>query len=209
VHLAAQYTRFQSGSLGDVPSLEVNYGVFNNLQATVLPMGLSQVSGVGTNVGFGDVEVELKFRFVEEDDSGWRPAIAIAPQINLPSGSEARGLGAGRFTGFIPIWLSKDINQWSVFGGGGPNINPGRNQKNWWFAGLGVLRELSPEWTVGGEVYYNSPEENGQKNAIGFNLGVIYTINDHYQVLLSAGRNLINARDTNQFSTYIGMQFNF
>jgi len=210
VHLAAQYTRFQSGSLGDVPSLEVNYGVFNNLQATVLvPMGLSQVSGVGTNVGFGDVEVELKFRFVEEDDSGWRPAIAIAPQINLPSGSEARVLGAGRFTGFIPIWLSKDINEWTVFGGGGPNINPGPDQKNWWYAGLGLLRELSPEWTVGGEVYYNSPEENGQKNAMGFNLGVIYTISDHYQVLFSAGRNLINARDTNQFSTYIGMQFNF
>jgi len=44
---------------------------------------------------------------------------------------------------------------------------------------------------------------------MGFNLGAIYTINDTYQILFSAGRNLINARDTNQFSTYIGIQFNF
>jgi hemolysin activation/secretion protein len=52
---------------------------------------------------------------------------------------------------------------------------------------------------VGGEVYYNSPEVTGQKNTMGFNLGVIYTINDNYQILFSAGRNLINAKDTNQF----------
>lgn len=200
IHLAAQYTRAQGASTGNVPSLEVNYGVLSNLQATVLvPMGMAQVNGVGTNVGFGDIEVELKYRFVEEDAWGWRPAIAIAPQINLPSGSETRGLAAGRFTGFIPVWLQKDFNQWTVFGGGGPNINTGPDQKNWWFPGVGVLRELSPAWTVGGEVYYNSPEVTGQKNTMGFNLGVIYTINDNYQILFSAGRNLINAKDTNQF----------
>jgi hypothetical protein len=210
INLAAQFTRFHGGSTANVPSLEVNYGVLDNLEATVLvPMGLSQVSGVGTNVGFGDIELSFKYRFVEEDSLGWRPSIAIAPQVNLPSGSEARGLGAGRFTGFIPVWLSKDFNQWTAFGGGGPNINTGPDQKNWWFAGLGLLRELSPAWTVGGEVYYNSPEQTGQKNTMGFNLGLIYTISDNYQVLFSAGRNLINARDTNQFSTYSGMQFNF
>ena len=110
INLAAQYTRFNGGSAANVPSLEVNYGVLSNLQATILvPLGLSQVSGVGTNVGFGDVELELKYRFIEEDSWGWRPAVATAPQINLPTGSEARGLGAGRFTGFIPIWAQKDI----------------------------------------------------------------------------------------------------
>ena len=210
INLAGQYTRFQGGSIGNVPSLEVNYGVLDNLEATILvPMGMSQVSGVGTNVGFGDIELSFKYRFIEEDSWGWRPSVAIAPQINLPSGSEARGLGAGWFTGFIPVWLSKDFSQWTVFGGGGPNVNTGPDQKNWWFAGLGLLRELSPAWTVGGEVYYNSPEQTGQKSAVGFNIGLIYTINDNYQILFAAGRNLINARDTNQFSTYIGMQFNF
>jgi len=198
------------GSTANIPSLEVDYGVLSNLEATILiPLGLSQVSGVGTNVGFGDVELSLKYRFIEEDSWGWRPAVAFAPQINLPSGSEARGLGAGRTTGFIPIWASKDINQWTVFGGGGLNINTGPDQKNWWFSGVGVLRELDPNWTVGGELYYSSPDATGVKHTMGFNLGFIYNINDIYHVLLSAGRNLINARDTNQFSTYIGMQFTF
>ena len=108
INLAAQYTHFLGGSVASVPSLEVNYGVLGNLEATVLvPMNLSQVGGVGTNVGFGDVEVSLKDRLVEEDAWGWRPAIAIAPQINLPSGSEPRGLGAGRVAGFIPVWLQR------------------------------------------------------------------------------------------------------
>jgi hypothetical protein len=210
INLAGQYTRFNGGSTANIPSLEVDYGVLSNLEATILiPLGLSQVSGVGTNVGFGDVELSLKYRFIEEDSWGWRPAVAFAPQINLPSGSEARGLGAGRTTGFIPIWASKDINQWTVFGGGGLNINTGPDQKNWWFSGVGVLRELDPNWTVGGELYYSSPDATGVKHTMGFNLGFIYNINDIYHVLFSAGRNLINARDTNQFSTYIGMQFTF
>jgi hypothetical protein len=74
-------------------------------------------------VDFGDVG--LKYRFIDKDDWGWRPSIAIAPQINLPSGSEPRGRGAGRAIGFIPARLSKDFNQWTVWGGGGPNIDPG------------------------------------------------------------------------------------
>ena len=210
INLAAQYTRFNGGSTANIPSLEVNFGVLSNLQATILvPLGLSQVSGVGTNVGVGDIELELKYRFIDEDSRGWRPAVAIAPQVNLPSGSEARGLGVGRATGFIPVWASKDIGRWPVFGGGGLNVNTGPNQKDWWFSGVGLLRELDPNWTVGGEVYYSSPDSIGGKNVLGFNLGLIYNINDTYHVLFSAGRNLVNAKDTNQFSTYVGMQFTF
>ena len=210
INLAAQYTRFNGGSTADIPGLEVNFGVLSNLQATILvPLGLSQVSGVGTNVGVGDIELELKYRFIDEDPSGWRPAVAIAPQVNLPSGSEARGLGVGRATGFIPVWASKDIGRWTVFGGDGLNVNTGPNQKDWWFSGVGLLRELDPNWTVGGEVYYSSPDSIGRKNVLGFNLGLVYNINDTYHVLFSAGRNLVNAKDTNQFSTYVGMQFTF
>jgi hypothetical protein len=49
INLAGQYTRFQGGSVGNVPSVEIKYGVFSNVAApVVVPMGLSQVGGVGT-----------------------------------------------------------------------------------------------------------------------------------------------------------------
>lgn len=210
INLAAQYTRFQGGSNAAIPSLEINYGATNKLELIILtPLGLSHVDGVGTNVGVGDIELGVKYRFIDADDWGWRPAVAFAPSITMPSGNEVRGLGDGRMQGFLAIWLSKDINQWTMFGGGGYNINPGPDRLNWWFAGLGITRELDPTWTIGAEIYYTTPEGQGLKNSTAFNIGAIYNISDMHHLMISAGRNLINARENNEFSTYIGYQLTF
>jgi hypothetical protein len=210
INLAAQYTRFQGGSDAAVPSLEVIYGVTNTLQISILTaLAMAHVDGVGTNFGPGDVELAVKYRFIQSDDWGWRPSIAIEPTIMLPGGSQARGLGSGQIQGFLPIWLSKDFNQWTVFGGGGYNINPGVNRMNWWYTGIGILRELNPEWTVGAEIFHTTPTDRGAKDNTGFNIGVIYNISEVHHLLVSAGRNLVNARQNNEFSTYIGYQATF
>jgi hypothetical protein len=210
INIAAQYTRFQGGSVSAIPSVEVNYGLTRTVELTIeAPLAMSHVDNVGTNVGIGDVRLSVKYRFIDADDWGWRPAVAFYPAISLPSGSEVRGLGEGRMQGFLPIWISKEFNQWTVFTGGGYNINPGLARRNWWFAGLGVTRELDPAWTIGAEIYHSTPIANGVKSNTGFNVGVIYNISDVHHLLLSVGRNLINARENNELSTYVGYQLTF
>jgi hypothetical protein len=207
INLAAQYTRFQGGSAAAIPSLEVNYGVTDKLQVSVLtPLAMAHTDGTGTNIGVGDIEFGVKYRFVDADDWGWRPGVAFAPSIVVPSGSEARGLGTGRTQGFLPIWLTKEFDQWTVFGGGGYNINPGSDRLNWWFTGVGVTRELSPKWTVGTELFHTTPTDRGAKDNTAANIGVIYNISDTHHLMLSVGRNLVNARENNAFSAYIGYQ---
>jgi Putative MetA-pathway of phenol degradation len=124
----------------------------------------------------------------------------------MPSGSEARGLGSGQIGGFLPIWLSKEFNQWTVFGGGGYNINPGIDRLNWWFTGLGVTRELTPKWTVGVELFHTTPTDRDAKDNTAFNVGAIYNISDEHHLMVSVGRNLTNARENNEFTVYIGYQ---
>jgi hypothetical protein len=158
INIAAQYTRFQGGSVGAVPSVEVNYGLTSRVELTVLaPLALSHIDGEGANLGVGDIEIGFKYRFIDSDDWGWKPAVAFAPALITTSGSEVRGLGNGRMQGFLPLWLSKDFNQWTVFAGGGYNINPGPGRRDWWFSGIGVTRELDPTWTVGAEIYHATP----------------------------------------------------
>jgi hypothetical protein len=164
---------------------------------------------VGTNVGIGDIEVCAKYRFIEADVAGWRPAVAFEPTITMPSGVKARDLGAGHFQLSLPIWFTKGINQWTVFGGGSYNINPGQDQLNWWFTGVGVTYAINAAWTVGAEIYYAGATERGEKNSTAFNVGVIYNISDKHRLLLSAGRNLTNAKENNEFSSYIGYQLTF
>jgi hypothetical protein len=207
INLAAQYTRLQGGSSGTVPSLEVNYGVTDKFQISVLtPLAMAHQDGAGTNIGPGDVEFGAKYRFVDADDWGWRPGVAFAPSITMPSGSEARGLGSGQIQAFLPIWLSKEFKQWTVFGGGGYNINPGLDRLNWWFTGIGVTRELTPKWTVGVELFHTTPTDQGAKDNTTFNIGAIYNISDTHHLMVSVGRNLVNASENNAFSLYLGYQ---
>ena len=42
------------------------------------------------------------------------------------------------------------------------------------------------------------------KDSTGFNIGAIYDINEHNRFLFSAGRELQNASDTNDFSWFVG-----
>ncbi len=210
INVAGQYTRLEGGSFGTVPSVEVNYGVTDKLQITVLtPLAFSQVKGEGTNFGLGDIELGVKYRFIDADDWGWKPSVAFAPTVTMPSGIEARGLGAGRFQVSLPIWLSKDFNKWTVFGGGSYNINPGPDQLNWWFVGVGVLYEIDASWTLGAEIFHTTPTVHGETNSTAFNVGVIYNISDRHHLMLSAGRNLTNARQNNEFSTFVGYQLTF
>lgn len=208
--LFTTYSRFSTGSTATVPSAQLTYGLLENFDLSVtVPYALSQTNGVGTNTGIGDIQFSIKYRFLDEDENGWRPAIAFGPSMTLPSGDSARGLGNASITGFFPVWVSKTLGDWALFGGGGLNVNDAPGQKNWWYAGFGATYQVDETWTVGGEVYYQSPNAVGVKDQVGFNLGLSFTLADKQFLLVSVGRNIINAADTNQFSGFLGYQLKF
>ena len=210
INMAIQATHNSEGTSGVFPSLEVNYGVFDNLEAHFeVPIAFNRASAGNTSSGIGDVEVGFKYRFVEADNYGWRPAVAFAPTIAIRTGDEGHGLGSGRTHGFLPIWISEEFQRWTVFGGGGYTINPGPNNKNFWFAGLGATYEISPEITVGAEVYRLTAGTTEGTNSTGFNVGGVYNLSDRHHLLFSIGRNIENAASNNLFSVLVGYQLTF
>ena len=66
--------------------------------------------------------------------------VAVFPGITLPTASH--GLGAGRVTALLPVWLQSDKGPWSFFGGGGYAINPGPGNRNYWTGGLAATRHF-------------------------------------------------------------------
>ncbi len=135
--------------------------------------------------------------------------MAFAPNITMPSGIEERGLGAGHFQVSLPIWLDRAFNTWTVFGGASYNVNPGQDQLNWWFTGVGVKYNINARWTAGAEVYYAAVAERGQKSSTAFNVGVICNITENHHLNMSVGRNLTNAKQNNEFATFVGYQLTF
>ncbi|MSP03249.1 MAG: hypothetical protein EXR07_19720 [Acetobacteraceae bacterium] len=210
INLSGQYTRVLGGTTATVPGFEINYGVIERLQISVAAqLALSHVDGVGANAGPGDVRIALKYRFIDAAKDGWRPDVAFAPAITIPSGSQQRGLGAGQIQGFLPLWVAKEFGPWTVFGGGGYTINPGPGRLNWWFAGLGVKREIDANWSFGAEIFQTTATQRGGKDSTGFNLAALYNFNETHHIMAAVGRNLLHARENNEFSALLNYQITF
>ncbi len=203
-------TQIRGDTSGILPGLEVNYGAAPDLQLHLIaPLAFDQPSGGGWQSGYGDTELGMKYRFVQEDAKGWRPMVGIFPLLEAPTGDAERGLGAGHAREFLPVWLQKSFGGWQTYGGGGYWINPGAGNKNYWFAGWQLQRQITEQLALGGEIFHQTADSAGASDSTGFNLGGIFDITEHHHLLFSAGRGLENATESNEFSYYVAYQLTF
>jgi hypothetical protein len=202
IYLASQHAKDKDGWSGTAPHFEVNYGALPNLQLHLIaPFAYVKPNDGSSHYGFGDLELGVKYRFIQESD--WRPMVGAFPIVDLPTGRRSKGLGSGHVKTFLPIWFQKSWGPWTSYGGSGYWINPGSENKNYWFFGWQAQRELSKSITLGAEVFYNTPIEKGEGGRTGFNVGTIVNFTDEHHFLFSAGRDI---HGPNRFSMYIGYQ---
>jgi hypothetical protein len=206
VNYALQGTAVQGGGAGTLPLIDANYGALPDLQLHVQPQ-LAYVRTPATgHFGVGDTELGVKYRFIEEDDDGWVPMVSLYPLFEIPTGDRRRGLGGGVGRTFVPIWLQKTVEKWTVYGGAGYWIDPGANGKNAWFMGAVALYQLTERFQFGGEAFYLAAPSPGGRDAPGFNLGGTYELTDDCHLLFSAGRGLADPAAVNRFSAYLALQ---
>ena len=200
-------THVSSGTLGIGPACEFNYGLIPNGQIHfVAPLAFSSPTGGPSQVGYGDTEVGFKYRFIEEDKNGSRPMVGTAPLLDLPTGDQSRGLGAGHARLFLPVWVEKNLGDgWLTYGGGGYWINHGggTNDQNYWFVGWLLQKQVTKQLAIGGELFHQTANKIGGKDSTGFNIGAVYDFDDHNHLLVSAGTGIQNASETNLFSWYV------
>lgn len=204
---ATQVRGDNSGTLGGV---EVNYGAAPNLQLhLILPLAFDSPSGGPTVASLGDTELGVKYRFITPGEDDWWPQVGIFPLVEVPTGNAQRGLGAGKMREFFPVWLQKDWGDWTTYGGGGYWVSPGVGNRNYWFAGWLLQRQITKDLALGAELFHQTADTIGGKETTGFNFGGIFDFSEHYHLLFSGGRGLQNPAFTNQFSYYLAIQSTF
>ena len=205
VYLASQIAHDKDGWSGTSPHLEVNYGAVPNLQLHLIaPVSFVAPSHEAARFGYGDTELGVKYRFLEETDH--LPQIGTFPLLEVPTGQRERGLGNGHEQIFLPLWLQKSFEPWTTYGGAGYWVNPGKGNRNWWYTGWLLQRELTPGLTVGAEIFHETASESGGSSDSKFNIGVIYDFSDFYHLLLSGGRTV---QGPNEFQAYVALQLTF
>ena len=194
------------GATGGQAGLDLNYGGFKDVQLTaVLPLGYD--TSAGRSVGVSNIELAAKFRVLHQVEGAATPDLAIFPRIFTPTGG--RRFGTGHAQLLIPVWAGKDFGPWSVFGGGGYEINPGAGNRNFWLSGVGVTRALSKRLSVGVEAYHHTPDASDGGAFTGVNLGALYKLSDHWSVIGSGGPGLQNANREGRYAFYAALKADY
>ncbi|HZZ87723.1 MAG TPA: hypothetical protein VFE13_05240, partial [Caulobacteraceae bacterium] len=192
------------GVVAGEAGLDLNYGAFKDVQATlVLPA--AYLAGDGGAVGGGQIEAAAKLKLLHQD--GFGLDVAVFPRAFIPT-------SGGRFGGdhvnlLLPIWVGRDIGKWQVFGGGGYQINPGPGARNFWTGGLAVTRDVSERLNLGAEIYAHTPDAVDARRFVGVNVGAALRLTPHWSLLAAGGPGLQNARSEGQYDFYVALKADY
>lgn len=183
--------------------LDLNYGPVKDVQLTAtLPLNFSHAPGQGWRGGTGDVELGVKYRFLNDEKRGL--SAAIFPRAILPTAAHSPG---GKVRVLLPLWVGEDFRGGtSIFGGGGLTINPGPGNRDFWQAALAVTHDLSTTASIGAEVTRQGA--NGRDGTAQTRAGVggILKLSDHYALLLSGGPTWADHRTGYHFYAALGLE---
>ena len=205
-YVASQDSKLGGDWSGTGPHLELNYGVVPDVQLHLIAPLVYDVPPDGSaRYGYGDTELGVKYRFVQE--TNYVPQIGIFPLLELPTGSAHDNLGNGHWQAFLPLWLQKSWGSWTAYGGGGYGVNDFSGSKNWGFVGAVLQKQVLPKLAIGAEVYHQTAYQTDFPNTgTALNVGLVLDLSERHHLLFSAGRSIDGPVD---FQCYVAYQFTF
>jgi hypothetical protein len=134
------------------PSLTLAYGLLDRMDLGIGIGYLFVRPEEGDNEsGFGDTQLKLKYRLVDEKE--WLPALTVAGKLKIPTASDKKGLGTGEADFGINAIATKNITKrlvlhanlgYTFIGEDGAN-----NEMNY---SLGSQFVLTDKWSLVGEI---------------------------------------------------------
>ena len=167
---------------------DINYGAAPDVQLTaVLPVGYSNPRGYaldGLQIGSGVIELAAKLKLLHQSDHSWLPDFSVFPRLFIPTDAS---FGPARPNLWLPVWAEKDFGPWSVFGGGGYQIDPQPEGRNFWQGGIAVTRAFGERASLGAEVWRQGADAPTGGGFTAANLGATWRLTKHWSLIGSAG----------------------
>ena len=186
--------------------IDFNYGATPDLQLTmVVPVAYENAVGSDSASGLGNIELAAKYRFLHQDQIGWD--VAVFPRYFVKSPSSR--VGDQHSALLLPVWVQRDLEPWSTFGGGGCVFRNGEDLKDFCLAGWAVTRNFASRLQLGLELVYQTADTPGGRSSTAMGAGLRYDISEHYHFLASAGPTLRNAAETKHYAWYASLLLTF
>lgn len=189
----------------DLPQFDLNYGVGEHIQLTLqtAPVLLKR-EGHGPIGGLGGTEAALKWRFVDEDKSGF--AMSTFPRIifNIQQSSARRGLSEEGTRFQIPFQAMKTFGAWHIDGEFGPLVSSvGRSE--WLYGVVGGYDVAKPTMLMA--ELHGTSRMNFRREVLTLNFGLRHAFDEHRILIVSMGHEIQSPDEPTALIGYFGMQF--
>jgi len=204
INLAITFERRTHETSSDSPGIDLNYGVGENVQLTLQggPVLLKR-SGRGVIGGLGGTEAAVKWRFLDEDKSGFDVSMFPRVVFNIVPSSARRGLAEDGTRFQIPFQIAKTFRHLHFDAEFGPRAATiGRSELLY---GLVGGLELSKTTMLMAELQ-GSSRTNFSHDVLTANFGLRHNFTDSRILLASLGHELRDADQARALIGYLGVQ---
>ena len=202
--------RTPGSTLTGLPLLDANYGATDRVELNYLASWntLRESDGPTAN-SLSDSELSVKWRFWDHGERTLQ--VSTAPRLFLPGpGSDPHRpeLADPHASFLLPIEIARDFSELSAGVELGDTFSRSAGSREW-VGGFCIGRDIVKGWDVDAEIH-TAASENVARKEVTVNLGTRYELNEHFTLLLSAGRDVRNTLGPKaSLLTYAGMQICF
>ena len=187
-----------------LPQLDVNYGLGEQLQLTVeVPYVVQSTPGPQHQHGWGNALIGAKWHFLAIPEGGWQ--VSTFPQVETAGTESARraGLASEGPRLLLPLEVARRVGAVNV------NLEAGyfvpRNGAHERFVGLAVGQQLDPRLEVDAEVF--ADRVSGQPTDVILDAGLRYRFHPAFVLMCMAGRSVNGSiAPHSEFTGYLGLQ---
>lgn len=140
-----------------------------------------------TQSGAGDFALDVKWRFYERDGLG----LVLKPGLTLPTGDDAKGLGAGKSTQRLFAIATKEAGPWAFHANAGytRNANRAGDREPLWHASIAAARAVVKDLKATANVGVDTNPDPGSRRMPAYILGgLVYAVSDSLALDVGARR---------------------
>lgn len=171
------------------PQAAVSYGLTDNVDAIlVIPyqrVAARGVEGTTTASEFGDVGLDIKWRFFEHDGLSF----GLKPGVTLPTGRHGDGLGTGKATLSLHFVATHELPPWAfhLHAGGVRNRNVVDERESLRHFSVAAARSFDKRLKLVADLGTGTnPDRTARSDPAFLILGLIYSVNAAFDVDVGA-----------------------
>jgi hypothetical protein len=204
INLAVIFEHRPNETSFDAPGIDLNYGVGENIQLTLQggPVWLKR-RGRGVIGGLGGTEAALKWRFRDEEKTGFDVSMFPRVIFNIAQSSVRRGLAEDGTRFQIPFQVAKTFGRFHADAEFGPLASTvGRSE---WIYGIVGGVDLAKTTMFMAELHGTS-RMNLSRDVLIVNVGLRHQLTEARILIASIGHELRDPDQARAFIGYLGVQ---